>query len=263
MHETRTMKIALSALLLFSTLTLSAQLRHPAAQVLLAGAGSVTGANGQFFRSDIVVVNYRDVAQQVMFEWMPQGSANFALTTITINANSGIISEDFVATYLHQSGLGSLLISGIHPDNTVDVDAKLVATERIWSNQPGLSSGTVSQTFPAIALTDISLTRATILGQRIDSRFRTNVGVMNLDLAQHDFIIVQTTDDPATPTITTVVTVPAMSMQQVPLQAAASTALQIAVQPTEQIGTAVWMAYGSSVDNVTGDSWSSLGFQAR
>ena len=29
------------------------------------------------------------------------------------------------------------------------------------------------------------------------------------------------------------------------------------------INPALWMAYGSSVDNVTGDSWSSLAFQAR
>jgi len=258
----QSMKKAFAVLLFLCSVSATAQLRHPAPQVLLAGAGSVAGANGTFFRSDIVVVNYRDVAQQVMFEWMPQGSANFALAILTINANSGIISEDFVGSQLHQSGLGSLLISGVDSNGLRDPDARLAVTERIWTNQPG-TGGTTSQSFPAIDTSEINLTRATILGQRLDARYRTNVGIVNLDTASHDFDVVQTTGDPATPTATITVNVPAMSMQQVPLSAPASSALQIAVQPRTTIGTALWTAYGSSVDNVTGDSWSSLGFQAR
>jgi len=57
--------------------------------------------------------------------------------------------------------------------------------------------------------------------------------------------------------------VPAMSMVQIPLANMTSSALQIAVQPRVAINSSLWMAYGSSVDNTTGDSWSSLGFQAR
>jgi hypothetical protein len=83
-----------------------------------------------------------------------------------------------------------------------------------------------------------------------------------LDNVDRTFDILQTTDDPSNPVNTTTVVVPAMSMVQAPLPALASAALQIAVQP-RVVNPTLWMAYGSSVDNVTGDSWSSLGFQAR
>jgi hypothetical protein len=245
--------------LLLCSFSLFAQTR-PAPQLLVAGAGSVAGANGTFFHSDITVLNYRTAAQDVAFQWLPAGAtASPDRVIVTIPAASGIISEDFVATQLHTSGLGSILITGIQADGSLDPNALLYATERVWTPQPG-TSGTVSQTLPVIATRDINLLRATILGQRIDSRYRTNVGIVNLDNVERQFQVVQTTEG-GTSTLT--VTVPAMSMQQVPLPNFPTTALQIAVQPVTAINPALWMAYGSSVDNVTGDSWSSLGFQAR
>src|SRR6185436_1850128 len=107
-----------------------------------------------------------------------------------------------------------------------------------------------------------NLTRGTILGQRIDNRYRTNVGIVNLDTVERSFDVIQTTDDPVNTTNTSTVTVAARSMVQFPLPLIASTALQIAIQPRVEINPALWMAYGSSVDNVTGDSWSNLAFQA-
>jgi hypothetical protein len=89
------------------------------------------------------------------------------------------------------------------------------------------------------------------------------VGIVNLDTVDRSFNIVQTTDDPNAPTNTAMVTVPARSMVQVPLANLSAAALQILVQPLVEINPTLWMAYGSSVDNTTGDSWSSLGFQAR
>ncbi len=266
------MRKLISALLLLDALPAFAQhtfaiapesaLRRPSPQILLAGSGSVAGANGTFFHSDISVLNYRTADQQIAFQWLPEGAtATNPPTMITIRAASGIISEDFVGSVLHISGIGALLITGVNADGTFDPNALLYATERVWTPQPG-SSGTTSQSFSAIATSDINLLRATILGQRLDSRYRTNVGVVNLDSVERTFDIVQTTDDPTTP-ITTTVVVPAMSMMQPGLPSTPVAALQIAVQPRVAINPALWMAYGSSVDNVTGDSWSSLGFQAR
>jgi hypothetical protein len=236
-------------------------LRRPAPQILFAGSGSVQGANGTFFHSDITVLNYRTVDQRVAFTWIPSGQGANSQEVLTIKAASGIISEDFVGSVLLKSGLGALLITGVNVDGSLDTGAQLYATERVWTPQPG-SSGTVSQSFPAIATADINLTNATILGQRIDSRYRTNVGIVNLDNVERSFDIVQTTDDPFNP-VNSTLTVGPMSMVQVPLPAVTSSALQILVQPRVAINPALWMAYGSSVDNTTGDSWSSLGFQAR
>ena len=267
------MKKALLPILLLCSLPLFAQQRQfaispdatmisPTPRLLFAGSGSVQGANGTFFHSDITVLNYRTVAQRVAFTWIPAGQSAAAPMILTISANSGIISEDFVGTILHQSGLGALLIAGVDSMDNFDPGALLYATERVWTPQPG-STGTTSQTFPAIATSDINMIRATILGQRIDARYRTNVGIVNLDTVERSFNVVQTTDDPNAPTNTTGVTVPPRSMVQIPLANLSSAALQIAVQPLVEINPTLWMAYGSSVDNTTGDSWSSLGFQAR
>ncbi len=233
----------------------------PVPQLLFAGSGSVQGANGTFFHSDITVLNYRSTDQRVAFTWIPNGGT--ATTTIlTINAASGMISQDFVGSILHQSGLGALLITGVDANGNFDPNARLYATERVWTPQPG-TTGTTSQAFPAIATSDINLIRATILGQRLDSQYRTNVGIVNLDSVDRSFAILQTTDDPNNPVNQSNVTVPARSMVQVPLPLLASSALQIVVQPLVAVNPTLWMAYGSSVDNVTGDSWSSLGFQAQ
>jgi hypothetical protein len=267
------MKKLIPSLLLLCSLPLLAQQRQftispdatmisPAPQVLFAGSGSVQGANGTFFHSDITVLNYRTVAQRVAFTWLPNGQSAGAPTILTIGASSGLISEDFVGTILGKSGLGALLITGVDDMGNFDPGALLYATERVWTPQPG-TNGTTSQAFPAIATSDINLIRASILGQRIDSRYRTNVGIVNLDTVDRSFNVIQTTDDPNAPTNTATVTVPARSMVQIPLANLTSAALQIAVQPLVEINPTLWMTYGSSVDNTTGDSWSSLGFQAR
>jgi len=244
------------------TIAPEAAMATPVPQLLFAGSGSAQGANGTFFHSDITVLNYRSADQQVAFTWIPNGGTAGPPTMMTINAGSGVISQDFVASNLHQSGVGSLLITGVDAMGNLDPNARLYATERVWTPEPG-TTGTTSQTFPAIATSDINLTRATILGQRLDTQYRTNVGIVNLDNVDRSFAILQTTDDPNNPVNQSNVTVPARSMVQVPLPLLASSALQIAVQPLVAINPALWMAYGSSVDNVTGDSWSSLGFQAR
>lgn len=234
----------------------------PTAQLLFAGSGSVQGANGTFFHSDITVLNYRAVAQRVAFTWLPFNQSAGAPTILTISAASGLISEDFVGTILGQSGLGALLITGVDSMGNFDPGAQLYASERVWTPQPG-TNGTTSQSFPSVATSDINLIRASIVGQRIDARYRTNVGIVNLDTVERSFNVIQTTDDPNAPTATSLVTVPARSMVQVPLPNLTSAALQIAVQPLVEINPTLWVAYGSSVDNTTGDSWSSLGFQAR
>jgi hypothetical protein len=230
-------------------------------QLLIAAAGAATGVGGTFFRSDIAVINYRtDADQRVRFQWLPQGTTGTAVAPvdITIDKASGISSEDFVTTRLGQSGLGSILITALTPDGQLDLAGKLHATSRIWSNQPGLSSGTVSQTFPVIAISDINTTRVNILGQRRDDRYRTNVGIVNLDPQAQTFqIVVQA--DARTELVS--VTVQPLSMNQIALTGPAANTLQIGVSNSSPgFQSSRCVAYGSSVDNTTGDSWSSLGY---
>ncbi len=131
-------------------------------QLLIAVAGAVQGAGGTFFRSDMNVINYRtDADQRVRFNWIPQGSSGLSVAAvdIVIPKATGTASEDFVTNILHQSGLGSILVTAVDNFGFLDVNGKIYATARIWSNQPGISSGTVSQTFPVIATSDINSKR--------------------------------------------------------------------------------------------------------
>src|SRR2546421_6037715 len=86
-----------------------AQTTAPTSQILIPAAGSLQGANGTFFHSDIAAFNYRNENQFVAFRWIPRGmdGTSIAPQIFTINALSGIISEDFVASRLSQSGLGA------------------------------------------------------------------------------------------------------------------------------------------------------------
>lgn len=237
--------------------------RAGTSQLLIAAAGAVTGANGTFFRSDITVINYRtDSGQLVRFNWLPQGVSGSSLPPVDrlLTQSTGFSDEDFVTNVLHQSGLGSILITALTPDGQFDPSGKLHATSRIWSNQPGLSSGTVSQTFPIISINDINSTRLLILGQRRDDRYRTNLGIVNLDAQAQSFQISVQADNRSELMI---IAVPPLSMQQFALSGPAANNLQIAVTNVSSgFQTTRFVAYGSSVDNVTGDSWSSLGYLA-
>ena len=231
-------------------------------QLLIPAAGAVMGANGQTFRSDIAVLNYRNEDQLVEFRWLPEGSSGVSVPPVQImmKAGTGVSSEDFVTTILNQSGLGALLITGMNSSGFLDFGANLVASSRIWSNPPGSTVGTVSQTFPVLSTVDINSSPAlAILGVRLDSRFRMNLGIVNLDPnSVETFRVVAGNSTSGTTTFN--VQVQPFSMQQVNVPAGAGSPLQILITPLTNPSFSNWTAYASSVDNTTGDSWSAIGY---
>lgn len=257
-------RMAFITLFFLAVLPLNAQMvvpRSSAFQILIPAAGSLQGANGTFFRSDLTLVNYRSSQQRVQLQWLPQNTPGNTVTPVilTLSPQSGVNSEDFVATILHQSGIGAILITGVTAAGATDVNAQLIVTSRIWTPQPNAATGTNSQQFNGIPTADINSGTLSIIGQRRDSRYRTNVGVVNLSQTLQSFRIdAQTSNGVETQTID----VPALSFNQASLPGADSTLpLQILVTcVTSGSPTNAFMAYGSSVDNVTGDAWSSLGF---
>lgn len=242
-----------------------AVLRGPTNQLLIPAAGNVAGIGGTFFRSDITVTNFRDAEQLVAFQWLPEGRSGATLIggLLAVPPNTMVSAEDFIARYVGHTGVGSILVSAITRQGNLDPNGRIYATARIWTHHPG-GSGTVSQSLPVVATAAINSAQAlTIHGQRIDARFRTNVGIVNLDLERsHTFEILQNTDDPTLLPVVTTVIVPPFSMEQVPLHNMKATALQIVVTPKTAVDPRNWVAYGSSVDNTTGDGWSALGFPA-
>lgn len=253
--------LTLILLLILAVGTAHAQLTAPAPQVLVPAAGSVAGLNGTFFHSDIAIFNYRQSAQNVVFQWLPQGQSGLgeSIVQVTIPGLSGIISEDFVASNLHRSGLGAIVVSAVGQNGQVDPLGSLFVTSRIWTPQANNSQGTTSQSFPTVNTAEINSTNVAVLGQRISSQYRTNVGIVNLSTAEQTFEVLQSSDDPTFAPVVQTVTIPPRALQQVTLLNNRSAALQVRVRSLTAIDPQQWMAYGSSVDNVTGDSWSSLG----
>ncbi|HXG57702.1 MAG TPA: hypothetical protein VNL91_01610, partial [Thermoanaerobaculia bacterium] len=225
-------------------------LRGPTNQILIPAAGNVAGANGTFFRSDITITNFRDADQIVAIQWLPQGRSGAALLggALIIPARTMVAAEDFVERYVGQTGLGAILITAVTPQGTLDPNGLLYSTSRIWTPQPGGAAGTLSQTFPVLPTGAISAApQVTLHGLRIDSRYRTNVGIVNLDLERsHTFEILQNTDDPTLLPVVTTVIVPPFAMQQVALPNMRSSALQIVVTPKTAVDRRHWVAYGSS-----------------
>lgn len=230
--------------------------------ILIPAAGHVDGAGGVPFRSDIAIHNLRDATQRVRLEWLPRsgsGQATFA-RTITILAGDTAQSDDFVFGVLSTDGLGAILAQPVKEDDSDDPDAKLVVSSRIWTPAPGGGAGSVSQSFPPLTLAQIFSDKVAIAGMRRDDNHRVNVGIVNLDrgTAQH-FLIHD--DSPLGQTIP--VTVDPFSLLQVSLPggpASGRMRVRVEIVPTPGEGTlTLWLAYASTVDNTTGDSWSSIG----
>lgn len=235
-----------------------AQLLSSAPQLLIPVAGSTPGANGTFFKSDITLGNFAARPQTVRLQWLPQGVSSTFSTTIMLGALSFIRSDDFVHDHLGQSGLGAILVTGITSGGDVDPTASLYVASRIWSPQPG-TGGTTSQTLPAIPTASINTPDAALFSLGGQGNFRTNVGLVNIDPVNQQTFHIVFTQSPIPFFIS--VTVPPMSMQQGSLGNSSFFGPEILIQNGTPAATRsnLWVAYGSTVDNITGDAWSELG----
>jgi len=214
-------------------------------------AGSIQGGNGTFFKSDVSIANRRLATQLISVGFLVRGQNNAGVTMhrYSIDANTTTITRDFIASQLGTSGLGTLLVIAIDANGNTDDNAEIDGFSRIWTPQPG-SAGTVSQSFEAIDLED-NLATSYGYGLRQDASYRTNVGLVNLYAQTNTFTIFVNGTGGST-TFTQVVQ--PYSMEQVPLPAGAWGDLYIRIT-TDVANFNWWSAYGTSVDNVTGDGW--------
>ena len=221
---------------------------------IFAAAGSVQGAGGTFFRSDVTIINHRNAAQRIGVGFMKQGvdNSNAPVYEDTLPANAPIVYSDFIGAGLGESGLGAVLIYGADSQGNLDPNAQLDGNSRIWTPQPG-SAGTVSQGFPSVAFQDsLGTAPAYAGGLRHDGGFRTNAGIVNLDSVTHTWEVDVNGVTGLRNSFS--ITVPPLSLMQ-------------QVVPSGNYGNLIlgfstnvsgiwWSAYGASVDNITGDSWS-------
>ena len=249
-------------LLLLTTAALQGQ---SANSILIPAAGHVQGGNGTFFKSDIAIHNLRPVTQLVRLEWLPRsGSGAYSITrTITLLGDGVAQTDDFVEGVLSTEGLGAIVVSPVLADGTPDPAGRLAVSSRIWTPQPGTNLGNVSQSFPPLPFSGIVSTKLAITGLRSDTRHRVNVGIVNLDRTSAQTFRVSAVGYAGTARD---VTVEPYSMTQFPLEGVFSGGnlrVDVEVLPLPGGGRlSLWTAYGSVVDNGTGDSWSSIGIES-
>lgn len=258
------MRTALIAVLAFFLATsASADLIVPqtsASRLLIPIAGETAGANGTHFRTDISLTNFRDVEQRVALRWLPadRSGVDVPLRFVTINARSGISSNDFVGTVLGQTGLGGILIFGVDAQGQFDDNAQLHATSRIWTPEPNVPNGTMSQAFPAIVY-EPSIGRIKwILGMRRSEQYRLNVGIVNPHPTAMAFRIRVLTAQATVETRDLILQPYSIHQEGM---AGNTEPFQIIVETTDTSATA-WQAWASSIDNITGDAWSQMAFRA-
>jgi hypothetical protein len=243
----------------------------PDSEVLLPVVINSPGLNGTFFKTDGFFANFRNINQEVLVRFIPQGVSATGQPAVrtSLNALTNVAAEDILGPAsgdLSRTGVGSLLITAVLPGtNTVDTSAQLLALFRIWTPQPG-SAGTTS--FGAWAPPSDNIhgfNGAIALGLRQNAAFRTNVGIVNLDPANtRSWTVTILTG--GTPTSSTIALAP-LSMQLIAVPATISPSqngyLSVTYVPFATPGTDFkWSAFGVTADNITGDSWLSLATQS-
>ncbi len=232
---------------------------------VLPAAINAPGKNGTFFKTDFFITNNRLVDQQVLIAWLPQGisAAGLGASRFTLSANTVYFFNDFLAPgagNLNQTGVGSLLVSGVFSGtNTVDTNAILEGSDRIWTFEPG-SSGTNSFTMEGQLGDVFGTSTATAIGARQDASFRSNVGIVNLDPNFPHSWTVRVAGPGQSTTFT--VTVPALSMVQVAAPTTFAPGSFFAeFTPDAGMAGELWSAYAVTADNITGDAWVSRATQ--
>lgn len=259
-------KLLLALFLIASTASASVVVPTSSAnQVLIPAAGSTPGANGTFFRSDITIVNLATHDQDISLRWLPQGTSATSSMLIHLVSQGALRSSDFVREILAQQGLGAILVTAVTSNGmTPDSTAALYVQSRIWTPQPG-STGTTSQSLPAVPVSSVSTQIAALFatgGADNPSNYRSNVGIVNLDPINAQTFLILLPKPGGGATVGAQVTIQPNSMDQVSVGNGLSPTQEILIQNITTVGrTNSWLAYGSSIDNVTGDAWSELAVQ--
>lgn len=258
-----------SVLLLLCTTSLFAAADREAsrAAVMIPVAGTVAGANGTRFQTDLTIANqsHSSGATLVDVYWLPRDVAGTGTPVARLTLQPGAIElyEDFVTRTLNRSGLGTIILRTVHEDGSDNLAGRIDAFARVWTPMPG-SGGTTSQAVHASTLytpqiDDLQPIHGLVYGLRQDAQFRANYGLVNLSPKPLTFTVSFRSRGA---TITEVVTLEPHSMTQRAVPAAVTGPLTIVVSGQQEIGiinpTAAfrpWAAYGSSVDNITGDAW--------
>jgi hypothetical protein len=228
--------------------------------LVIPAAGNVQGGLGTHFRTDLTLVNHSTTAARVAVTWIERDVASTAAPIfLEIPPQTVRVFDDFVGDVLGRTGLGSLLIQTVDASDQPLATGLLDAFARIWTFQPG-TEGTVSQPMYAVRESQMRSNAsrpAYIVGMKQNDRFRANIGIVNLDQAAQSYTVHVAGTLGAT---SFQVALAPFSMKQVALPDTNFGDFYMVVVPATGLlnpfGDSTYTAYGSTVDNITGDSWS-------
>jgi len=215
-------------------------------------AGNAPGANGTFFRSEATLVNNLNRQQKVRVWFFPLGGnscSGVPIKDLTLNPFAWYVWSDFVAQVFNLNGLGSIGLIAIDSIGNVDPTARVDMALRIYT--PAFGGGSASQTFQGVGLSDFGGNQ-TAFGLRHDSAFRTNYGIFNYlgNTRTFDISFVGLGNTSAS----SVLTVGPCSVGFTGIPNLNYGSVLMDIQPRDTQGG--WYGFASSVDNVSGDSWS-------
>lgn len=265
----------LLSLFIFATLPLfvAADREASRASVMIPVAGTVAGANGTRFQTDLTITNQTAGPGGILIDvyWLPRDvpGSGTPVKRLALAPWAVEFHEDFVTRTLNLSGLGAIVLRAVHDDGSPNLAARLDAFARVWTPVPG-RTGTVSQAVHASTLyfpqtDDLQPIPGLIYGLRQDASFRSNYGLVNMGTKRLEFTVAFIAGSDASSldrTITERVVVEPQSMthRAVPASAIGPLTISIRAHQERSIGNPSaplqpWAAYGSSVDNITGDGW--------
>jgi len=228
-------------------------------------AGTVAGSNNTRFQTDVTIATQSFNPAPVLIDvyWLPEDArgSGAPVTRLTLPPRAVEFYEDFVTRTLGRTGLGAIILRAVKSDGTPDLAARIDAFARVWTPLPG-GNGTTSQAIHAStlyspAVDDFQPVAGVIYGLRQDSQFRTNYGIVNMSEKRMGFFVEfrSTTGVVRTETVS----LEPNSMTQRPAPSTAFGPLTISITPDQEIPPTFdigpWTAYGSSIDNRTGDAW--------
>jgi len=218
---------------------------------LIPIAGNTAGSFGTYFRSDVTFANLRNAPQVIAAAYFQAGVDNSNGTVRIRQFAAGEISttRDFVGV-LGLGGIGSLFIYASDAQGNPDSNGQIDGYSRIWTPQPG-TTGEVSQNFDAVDTNDIIGNGFTyIMGLRQDTRFRSNVGIVNFSGTAHTWTVTSLTTN-----ANSSITVPPYSVIQTGIPANSGGSDGGVVLGLTTNSSDSWSAYGTTNDNTTGDGW--------
>jgi hypothetical protein len=233
------------------------------ASLVIPAAGNVQGGNGTHFRTDLTLVNHAAETARVAVTWIERDVASTPSPVfLTIPPRTVSVLNGFVGDVLGRTGLGSLLIQTVDGSGQPLTNGAIDAFARIWTFQPG-TEGTVSQPMYAQRESELRSNAsrpAYILGMKQTDRFRANLGIVNLHRTVGQSYTVHAVGTLGSATFA--VDLAPLSMKQVPIPDVALGDFYLVVTPQSHsllnpFGDSNFTAYGSTVDNITGDAWSS------